>query len=35
MYVPRWLVRFSVPAVLVLVSALGGGWKWDQPHLPF
>ena len=29
MYLPRWLVRFSVPATLVLVSAVGGGWKWD------
>jgi hypothetical protein len=33
MYLPRWLVRFSVPAALVLVSAVGGGWKWD--HLLF
>ena len=33
MYLPRWLVRFSVPAVLVLVSAVGGGWKWE--HWPF
>lgn len=31
---PRWLVRFSVPAMLVLVSAVGGGWKWDL-HVPF
>jgi hypothetical protein len=29
MYLPRWLVRFGVPAALVLVSAVGGGWKWD------
>jgi hypothetical protein len=33
MHLPRWLVRFSVPAALVLVSAVGGGWKWE--HLPF
>ncbi len=33
MHLPRWLVRSSFCAVLVLVSALGGGWKWE--HLPF
>ena len=33
MHLPRWLVRISVPAALVLVSAVGGGWKWE--HLPF
>jgi len=33
MHLPRWLVRFSVQAALVLVSAVGGGWKWE--HLPF
>jgi hypothetical protein len=31
-HLPRWLVRFSVPATLVLVSAVGGGWKWDGLH---
>jgi len=33
MHLPRWLVRFNVPATLILVSAVGGGWKWD--HLLF
>jgi hypothetical protein len=28
-----WLVRFAPPAVLVLVSAVCAGWKWDGfPH---
>jgi len=35
MHLPRWLVRFSMPAALVLVSAALGGWKWEQAQLPF
>jgi hypothetical protein len=30
MHFPRWLVRFSVPAALIVISALGGGWKWEH-----
>jgi hypothetical protein len=27
-----YLMRISVTGTLLLVSAFGGGWKWDLPH---
>jgi hypothetical protein len=35
MHLPRWLVRFSMPATLILASAALGGWKWESAPLPF
>jgi hypothetical protein len=26
-----WLVRTGIAGTLLLVSAFGGGWKWDLP----
>jgi hypothetical protein len=34
MHLPRWLVRFSMPAALILASAALGGWKWEGVPLP-
>ena len=33
MHLPNWLVRFSMPAALVLTSVALGGWKWE--HVAF
>jgi hypothetical protein len=30
----RWLVRFTLPAALVLTSVVGAGWKWEHLPLP-
>lgn len=34
MRLPSWLIRFSMPAALILGSALCAGWKWESvlPH---
>jgi hypothetical protein len=29
MHLPHWLVRFTMPAALILASAALGGWKWE------
>jgi hypothetical protein len=34
MHLPHWLVRFSMPAALILASAVLGGWKWEGVPLP-
>jgi hypothetical protein len=28
MRVPTWILQASIVVTLLLVSALGGGWKW-------
>ena len=35
MHLPCWLMRFSMPAALILASAALGGWKWEKAPLPF
>ena len=30
MHFRSWLVRFSMPAALLLGSAFCGGWKWES-----
>ena len=30
MHLRRWLVQLSVPAALIVISAVGGGWKWEH-----
>lgn len=30
MHLPRWLVRISMSAALILGSGVCAGWKWDS-----